>query len=181
MTDPAINLNTAIFAKTALGQQEIQSRSLGLSALVRRTLVLIDGHRTGQSLSEFVVGHDVAAILSELLGLGCIDATAGAGSHHRAEKAPPPETPVQASDVPGLPPVEMRSAKDVEMARNFMTNTVNNMFGQHTRISLIEAIFKCATSEELRAVYPAWVETMSGSATGLKRLPEFREKLFTVL
>lgn len=77
--------------------------------------------------------------------------------------------------------MESRSAKELEMARNFMTNSVNNMFGQHTRLTLIEAIFKCTTSAELRAVYPDWVETMSASAIGARRLPELRQKLFSVL
>lgn len=181
MTDPALDLKTAIFAKTPLGQQEIQSRSLGLSALVRRTLVLVDGKRTGHDLSAFVLGHDVGAMLSELLNHGCIHARAGAAPPSIKKEAPSPLKKAEPTGASGLPAPETRSAKDLEMARNFMTKTVNNMLGQHTRLTLIEAIFKCATSEELRAVYPAWVETMSGSSMGLKRLPEFREKLFTVL
>ncbi len=80
-----------------------------------------------------------------------------------------------------LPAPETRTAKDLEMARNFMTNSVNNMFGQHTRLTLIEAIFKCNSTVALREVYPAWVETMSSSAIGVRRLPELRQNLFTVL
>ena len=76
MTDQPRDLTTAIFTKTPLGQEEIQSRSLGLSALVRRTLVLVDGKRSGGDLSAFVVGQGVTAILSELLDKGCIAATA---------------------------------------------------------------------------------------------------------
>ena len=44
MSDPK-EFAAAIYAKTALGQQEIQTRSLGLAPLVRRLLVLIDGKR----------------------------------------------------------------------------------------------------------------------------------------
>ena len=51
-----IDLNQAVFGKTALGQQEIQSRSLNLSPLVRRVLVLVDGKRSGAELSVFLVG-----------------------------------------------------------------------------------------------------------------------------
>ena len=182
MTDQPLDLTTAIFTKTSLGQEEIQNRSLGLSALVRRTLVLVDGKRSGGDLSAFVVGHDVTAILSELLDKGCIAATAVAAPPPRLAPASAPKAlKPENTDVAGLPPVESRSAKELEMARNFMTNSVNNMFGQHTRLTLIEAIFKCTTSAELRAVYPDWVETMSASAIGARRLPELRQKLFSVL
>lgn len=182
MTDLTLdfNLNSSIFSKTERGQQEIQSRSLGLSLLVRRVLVLIDGQRSGKELEAFVPGHDIQPLISELLTHGCIDASA------RAEPAAAPAAKARAKkedddDLSRLPAPETRSAKELDMARNFMTNSVNNIFGQHTRLSMIEAIFKCHSTSELRAVYPAWVETMSGSAVGTKRLPELRQKLFTVL
>jgi hypothetical protein len=187
MTDQTLDLNTAIFAKTSLGQQEIQSRSLGLSALVRRILVLIDGKRSGNDLGVFVEGHDVGAMISELIDHGCVDAMAGPVTPSVVEgvvEAEAISSKVKKAEVKGLsglPPAETRSAKDLEMARNFMTNSVNNMFGQHTRLTLIEAIFKCTTSADLREVYPSWVETMSASAIGVRRLPELRQKLFAVL
>ncbi len=74
MTDQTLDLNASIFTKTLRGQQEIQSRSLGLSGLVRRILVLIDGKRNGSELGGFVLGHDITAIIRELLSHGCIDA-----------------------------------------------------------------------------------------------------------
>lgn len=180
MTDLTLHLNSSIFCKTERGQQEIQSRSLGLSLLVRRVLVLIDGQRSGKELEAFVPGHDIQPLISELLTHGCIDASA------RVESAAAPGAkarPKKEEDdgFASLPAPEMRSAKELDMARNFMTNAVNNTFGQHTRLSMIEAIFKCRSASELRVVYPAWVETMSGSAVGIKRLPEMRQKLFTVL
>jgi hypothetical protein len=180
MNDQTLDLNAAIFSKTLLGQQEIQSRSLGLSVLVRRILVLIDGKRNGNELGGFVVGHDIGAIISELMTHGCIDATAVAPVAEPEVIAPKVKKP-EGTGISSLPAPETRTAKDLEMARNFMTNAVNNMFGQHTRLSLIEAIFKCNTTAALREVYPAWVETMSGSAIGVRRLPELRQKLFAVL
>ncbi|WP_210546816.1 hypothetical protein [Rhodoferax sp. PAMC 29310] len=176
MTDQTLDLTAAIFAKTSLGQQEIQSRSLGLSVLVRRILVLIDGKRNGVELGGFVQGHDISAIISELMGHGCIDATAPAPHAAEPEAVAPKAKKPDGTSVSSLPPHETRTAKDLEMARNFMTNSVNNMFGQHTRLTLIEAIFKCDSSAALREVYPAWVETMSGSAIGTRRLPELQQK-----
>ena len=74
MPDSIPALLRSIYAKTAQGQQEIASRSLGLTPLARRVLVLVDGKRSGQDLSTFVPGGDITAQLTELLGRDCIEA-----------------------------------------------------------------------------------------------------------
>jgi len=182
MTAAALDLIHAVFAKTAAGQQEIQSRSLGLGPMPRRLLVLVDGKRSGQELAVFAAGQDVQALLTQLIAIGCIEARAP------IEAVPAPKTAAAGQSVPGgdtglagLPLAESRSQKDVEMARNFMTNTTNTVFGMNLRLSTVEAIFGCQTTEDLRRVYPLWVETMNSSGIGAKRLPDFREKLFKVL
>lgn len=178
MSAIAPDLSATIFAKTAIGQQEIQSRTLGLAPLVRRLLLLIDGQRAVHQLEVFVAGHDVSTMLAELMDRGCIEARAVAP----APVAPPAAAPAVEDDgLSSLPPADSRTFKELEMARNFMTNTVNNIFGHHNRISLIEAIHGCKTPQDLRNVYPAWVQSLSGSSIGQKRLPELREKLFAVL
>ena len=74
MADVPSNLTAAIYAKTAQGQQEIPSRSLGLTPLARRILVLVDGKRSGQDLSTFAPGGEISAQLTELLSRDCIEA-----------------------------------------------------------------------------------------------------------
>lgn len=172
--------SSTVFAKTVQGQQEIQARALGLASLARRVLVLVDGRRSGQDLAAFVPGDTIENCLSELLSNSCIEAV------HKAPVVPTPVTDSPSQDaithpLAGLSPVEMRSAQELEKARNFMTNTVNNIFGHHNRISLVESIFSCQSSEALRKVYPAWEQALSSNGTGKRRLPELREKLFTVL
>lgn len=169
---------STIFAKTTRGQQEIQSRSLGLTSLARRVLVLVDGRRSGKDLAAFVPGDGIESHLAELLSHGCIEAVATAAAPPAAV-SPRPDTNAHA--LTALPAPETRSAQELEMARNFMTNTVNNTFGHHNRISLLESIFACQSSGELRQVYPAWAQALESNATGKKRLPELREKLFAVL
>src|SRR3990167_304398 len=181
MADAPSNLTAAIYAKTAQGQQEIQSRSLGLTPLARRVLVLVDGKRSGQDLSTFVPGGDITAQLTELLGRDCIEAVGVVQQAPSPAAAPAKPHAPDEHDLAGLPPAESRSAKELEMARNFMTNTVNNIFGHHNRISLLEAIHGCQSSGELRHVYVAWAQALETNATGKKRLPELREKLFAVL
>ncbi|MFZ1499838.1 MAG: hypothetical protein WAT33_08445 [Giesbergeria sp.] len=188
MTDAPIDFSAAVFSKTAAGQQEIQSRALGLSPLARRLLVLIDGKRTGKDLAPFVAGHPLAQYIDELLGHACIDVkvaapavpAATAQAFDPAHPQPPDALP-PAGWLAALPPAETRSEKELEMARNFMINTVNNIFGHHNRISLVESIFGCKSSSELRNVYSAWATALESSSAGHKRLPELREKLFAVL
>ena len=189
-----IDLNATVFAKTAVGQEEIQSRTLGLSLLVRRALVLVDGKRSGAELSVFLVGKgDVEMVLAELLDKGCIEAVArSVMSPAAATNAAVVEAPVaadavsaapddEAPAIEGLPPAAGRSAKDNEMARNFMINSINSIIGQNTRLSLVTDIFHAKGTEGLRKVYRAWESSMSDHGMGAKRLPELREKLFKVL
>lgn len=186
-----IDLTRSIFGKTALGQQEIQSRSLNLSPLVRRVLVLVDGKRSGAELSVFLVGKgEIDVVLAQLLEIGCIEVVSSARPVAAPAAAPesiptsdaasagPASAPVP---LEGLPPAEARSAKDNEMARNFMINSVNGIIGQHTRLSLVESIFHAQGTEGLRSVYPAWAATMRDHAVASRRLPELKEKLFKVL
>ncbi len=182
MTDVLHDLSTAVFSKTVVGQQEIQTRSLNLAPMVRRLLVLVDGRRNAKDLATFVTGNDIKALLSQLLEQGCIEAQAQVEPVPATNsKAAPDVAPDGKSTLSGLPAAETRSTKDTEMARNFMTNTVNTVFGQNTRLSLLEALLACKTTEDLRRVYPSWVDTLSASRIGVKRLPELRDKLFVVL
>lgn len=187
-----IDLIATVFAKTAAGQEAIQSRASGLSLLVRRALLLVDGKRTGADLSVFLVGKgDIEAVLAELLEKGCIEPVSRAarvGEAQRAPSGPPPD--VSATGAPdlnaaealaGLPPAQSRSAQDNEMARNFMINSVNAIIGQQMRISLVHDIFHAEGTLGLRRVYHAWAASMADHSMGARRLPELREKLFKVL
>ncbi|MDD2809671.1 hypothetical protein [Rhodoferax sp.] len=185
MTDSTPDASLAVFGKTALGQQEIQSRALGLNPLTRRVLILIDGKRKYQELATLTGVQNLAELLNELVAKGCIEVTAtlaaASSKASSSSSASPQKAATSKDDLAQLPPAETRTFKQAEMAKNFMMNTVNTVFQQNTRLTLLEAIFGCKTPQEVRRVYPKWVETMEGSVIGAKRLPEFREKLFQVL
>jgi len=169
----------AVFFKTAAGLQEIQNRALGLPALIRRILVLVDGKRSGRELAAFVGGSDdISEVLGQLVAKGCIDAR---GAAQPAPAAAAPALPDDASPLAGLPDAATRTPKEVEMARNFMVNTTNSICGQNQRLSLIKAVLACQSADELRQAYPEWVSTLNAIPAGAKRLPELREKLFAVL
>ncbi|RPE70645.1 hypothetical protein EDC62_1128 [Tibeticola sediminis] len=182
------DFTSTILGKTPVGTEEMQARKLGLSPLERRVLILIDGKRSYAELATLAGNVSLPDVLTVLWEKGCIHslgraATSSSSTASRsASPAPAPATrPSEPDDLAMLPDPSERSAKDVEMARNFMMNTVNTIFQPNTRLSLLEAIFACKTVEEVRRVYPRWAETIASSTIGAKRLPGFREKLFKVL
>ena len=177
-----IDFFTAAFAKTDTGQQEIQHRALGLAPMVRRILVLVDGQRCGKDLAAFAAGSDIGAIL------GCIEARPRDNKPGQpspgveaAAVAPTSESAGTSTFLARLPPAAERTTAQNEMARNFMVNTVNNIFGQQTRISLVESVARAQGTDGLRLAYLGWEEAMAGSRAGAKRLPEFQDKLVNVL
>lgn len=186
MPDPVPDLSRSVFAKTAVGQHEILTRALKLGPIPRRLLILIDGKRNATELAAFVTGSDINPVLTELLDKGCIEASAtlpapAASKATEAERKHSLESELLDHFLDKLPDASTRTAKEVDMARNFMMNTVNTIFQPNTRLTLLEAIMACKTTDQVRSVYPKWAETISSSAIGAKRLPEFREKLLQVL
>lgn len=183
MSEMTIDFFSAAFAKTETGQQEIQKRSLGLSPLVRRVLVLVDGQRSGKDLAAFAGDANIDAILGELVERGCIEAKPREKSDKtdKPAQAGPELAPAANGFLARLPAMEERSAEQNEMARNFMINTVNSIFGQQTRISLVENIALAQGTEGLRKVYLQWESALAENRTGAKRLPELQDKLVNVL
>lgn len=190
----SLDLTGATFIKTAAGLQEIQNRALGLPALIRRVLVLVDGKRSGKELAAFAGGEEnIQEVLSQLMEYGCIDAqgsakpapaataTAPQSVAKAAAAAAAPAQPDYEAELASLPQIALRTPKELEMARNFMVNTTNSIFGQNTRLSLIKSILACQGAEELRQVYPTWAGIMASNNASAKRLPELRERLFAVL
>lgn len=182
MTTPTLDLFHCVFAKTIEGQQEIQTRARKLSPLIRRLLVLVDGKHTGQELSTYVAGQDVVAMLTELLEHGCISVAKSAESPDHTRFNSSVDAAVQPAPVTHfLQPPEARTPKEQEMARNFMINTINAEFGQHTCLSVIEAISSCTSTAELRQQYPSWHKTMSLGRNANKTLPGLVERLMHVI
>ncbi len=175
-----LDLFSASFAKTEVGQREIQTRSLGLAPLVRRLLVLVDGQKTGKDLAVFAGGTEVEPLLQELIDKGCVEARARTRTPEPAasESAKPKGG---SAGMAALPDAATRTSSENEMARNFMINTVNTVFGQHSRLTLIETISRAKGTDGLREAYLSWLQAMEEDRIGAKRLPELREKLLKVL
>lgn len=166
----------AVFAKTPLGAEEIQQRTLRLSLLLRRVLLLVDGKRSVAELAPLTGGAELTALLAELLDRHCIEPVARA-----APAAPAPAAAAAADPLAALPPPLTRTAEQVDMARHFMINTINRLLEQNSRLTLVEKIFNAIDAAELRRCYADWEDAIGSSWQGRRRLDELRAKLFAVL
>lgn len=194
MSDTTALALDAIFAKTPLGQQEIQQRTLKLPLLMRRVLLLVDGRRPVSELAALAGSADVGTLLAELGERGCIvrvaTSPAGTGDRdtaRRAAEAPAaaaparPAAPAPQGPLAALPPAESRSEVDVGMARNFMINSVSRMLDPVTAAPFLARLSGCRTAGDLRACYGEWAEIVGAGWGGGKRLEDLRAKLFAVL
>jgi hypothetical protein len=177
MVTPHTFAADALFAKTPLGAEEIQQRTLRLSLLLRRVLLLVDGKRSVADLAPLTGGADVTALLAELLDRHCIEAVARTVPGAPAGTAAPAATDPLAA----LPPPVTRTAEQVDMARHFMINTINRLLEQNSRLTLVEKIFNAIDAAELRSCYADWEAAIGSSWQGRRRLDELRAKLFAVL
>lgn len=171
----------AVYAKTAMGQQEVQTRAFGLVPSLRRVLILVDGKRHGHELAVLIPGQDIVAILRQLTDTACIEMQASSLPvlpAARADEAAPQDAAALPLD---LPPPDARGLPELEKARHFMINTINSVFGQNMRLTLLKSIAACQSTDDLRRAYPLWLDAMESTRASAKRAPEFRKMLFEVL
>ena len=169
-----------ISAQNTLSQKEIQDRSVGLGLLERRLLLLMNGQRRLTELTELMPGQDLQPLIQSLLDKGCIEqaAVAAPSPPSVAESKP---SAAAANGMAALPPADQRTPAQNEMARNFMINSINTVFGQYTRLTLIETITKAQGTDGLRQAYFMWAAALEDNRIGAKRLPDLQSQLFKVL
>lgn len=166
-----------VFAKTANGQDEISSRAGGLSPRVRRVLILVDGRKTVTELRELVAADDLTHTLGALEELGLIEVrkadSAGGGGDEPAGALP---SITAFRELPAN-----RQSKELEMARNFMINTLKNFCSLYGPISLMSNINAASSHEELRELYPEWYRLIVDSRSGRRSAENLRKDLLKVL
>ena len=87
-----------LLGKTAASVAELERRALGLGMVMRRLLIMVDGHRSVADLMHAnAASMDVVATLDQLLALGLIATPAGTrDADMAAEAAQVPDSPRQA-------------------------------------------------------------------------------------
>ncbi len=170
-----------IFEKTTKGLEEIKNKTYGLSMIERRVLIFIDGKRTFDDLKSLPRVTDLDGIISLLQTDGYIAQATGSTA---------PANEVSLSGLSEysdelLPPFRELPAtfqlKKFNMAKHYMTNTLNHFKGFYGATRLVREIDECQTHEELRVFYDEWCEVIEGTRAGKKRMDKLRKDLLAVL
>jgi hypothetical protein len=168
-----------IFAKTAKGQEEVTSRSGGLTPRQRRVLIMIDGKRTVDELREMLQADDLQHTLGMLEEEGHIAMASLKEEATGALQPPPPE---------GLPSItafrpapEPPNTKEMEMARNFIMNSLKTFCGPFAHLEIVERAFAAKSHEELRRQFDPWLHAVMQTRDGKRRAEELRGQLLKVI
>jgi len=168
-----------IFAKTAKGQEEVATRSGGLTPRQRRVLIMVDGKRTVDELREMLQADDLQHTLGMLEEEGFIAMASVRVEATGQLRAPPPE---------GLPSItafrpepDPPNIKDMEMARNFMQNTLKTFCGPFAHLDIVERAYAAKTHYELRLQFDPWFHAIVQTREGKRRAEELRGMLLKVI
>lgn len=166
-----------VFAKTALGQQEINNRGGGLTPRQRRVLIFVDGRRSVDELRELAQSDDLQHTLGMLEEAGLIEVAAVTDA---AGTAVPPAGALPSITAFGPLPAEPDPVR-LQQARNFMANTINAFVGALGASSLLQRIEGAAGHADLRALFDEWYHAMVSSREGRREAEALRGKLLKVI
>ncbi|MBR0565245.1 hypothetical protein J5J83_03825 [Azoarcus sp. L1K30] len=160
----------SIFAKTPKGHEEIETRSGGLHPRMRRLLILIDGVRATEALASMLNDGRFEETLAGLEAEGYIERAVGS----------PPVTSAESVSMPAVTPAPGGEGQ-LELARNFMMNTLKAFNGPYNKLSLMQRIHGCSNREELQALFADWLSSINETHAGRKRAEELTERLQAVM
>lgn len=166
-----------VFAKTPKGQDEVATRSGGLSPRVRRVLIFVDGKRTVDDLRGMLQSDDLQHTLGMLEEEGYIEFFDISGV--------PPAAPAGQTALPSITAFSELPATPeplrLQQARNFMVNTLNAFVGPLGMTSLLDRLEVANCHTDLRALYDEWYHAMVMSRDGKREAEGLRAKLLQVI
>ena len=163
-----------VYTKTARGLDEIAHRSNAIGLRARRVLILIDGARTLDALQALSGDAELAATLAQLEEGGFISAQA----------APAPTVDVELRTAPApakssAPPAH--AAPGMQMARDFMINTLRTFHGPYNKLGLMKRIQDSQERPDIEALIDEWLRSISETRLGRNRAQELKERLLAVM
>lgn len=167
----------AAFAKTTKGQSEITTKAGGLTPRVRRVLIMIDGKKTVDELRDMLQADDLQHTLGLLEEDGYIELTGvldASGKIATSEGSLP-----SISAFRTLPDTIDR--KELEMAKNYMMNSLKSFVVPYSHLSIVEAVFAATSHEQLRAQFGPWYAAITGTVQGKRRAEDLRAQLLKVI
>jgi hypothetical protein len=130
-----------IYAKTADGQNEIETRARRISPRLRSALILIDGKRSDDELAKLIQQHDET--LQALLAAGLIKALAPAPARVPAAEASPALAPAPAK------PAAAPGQADLPTRRREAVRAVTDLLGPAAE-TLALKLERAANEDQLR-------------------------------
>lgn len=161
-----------ICVKTPKGIEEVEKRTYRLAPRARQVLIVIDGKRDYDALLTLFSADTLPAVCRQLLDEGFIIPLRG------AEPGPLP-TPVALVAASTEAPLSAMDEQRLNMARNFMTNTLRTFVG-NSASSLINHLDVAARLEDLHELAMPWREAISLSSDGRKQLADLESKLAVI-
>lgn len=165
---------SVVFVKTPKGADELVKRGGGLTRRERRILILLDGKRSVESIRAMALADDLARALGVLEESGYIVLAESPRAALPPDDGPAPGAGFR--EIPGEP-----DPKSLEMARNFIMNTLKTFCGPLTHLSIVEAAFAARTHAELREQFVPWFEAITETGAGRRRAEELRAQLLKVI
>lgn len=165
---------SVLFAKTPKGLEEITLRAGGLTPRERRVLIMIDGKRTVDEIRAMALADDLSHTLGLLEERGYIELAQQALPATAADGGLPAITTFR--EIPPTP-----NPKDLEMAKNFIMNTLKTFCGPQTHLTIVENTFAARTHDELRDQFGPWYNAIIETYAGRRRAEELREQLLKVI
>ncbi len=162
-----------VYTKTARGLDEIAHRSNAIGLRARRVLILIDGARTLDALQALSGDAELAATLAQLEEGGFISAQAAPASTVDVERATP--APAKSSAPPA------HAAPGMQMARDFMINTLRTFHGPYNKLGLMKRIQDSQERPDIEALIEEWLSSISETRLGRNRAQELKERLLAVM
>jgi len=167
-----------VFAKTQKGQEELTAKSGGLTPRQRRVLIMVDGKRSVEELREMLQTDDLQHTLGLLEESGFIEI--GAIKDAAGATQPAPSEPLP-SITAFRPAPQPPNPKDMEMARNFIQNTLKTFCGPFAHLHIVEAAHVAKTHEELREQFNPWYSAIVLTRAGRRQAEELRTMLLKVI
>lgn len=171
------------YAKTPKGQEEIETRSHGLHPRARRVLILIDGKRRVEELRGLCAVPDLDDTLGVLQQDGYIEPVSAAPAPvPQAAAASATASATASAADPGFRPLpEAPATPELELARNFILNTLKTFTGPYAQLSLMDRAQAAQSHAEMRTLYDDWQRAVGDNPQGLMRLDDLAKRLLAVI
>lgn len=167
-----------VFAKTAHGQAEISQRTGALTPRQRRVLIMVDGKRTVDELRELLQADDLQHTLGLLEEEAYIEVSGLKDASGQQQIAPAAPLPSITAFRPAPSPP---NPKELEMASNFIQNSLKTFCGPFAHLHIVEAAFSAKSHEALRLQFDPWFHAIVQTREGRRRAEELRAQLLKVI